>query len=146
VSETAPFVYNASDNLWSVNVFAGVRFTRLTQVEDAFEACHRYWDLHIKQRCYVLIDYTDTVVDKGLLEAFADKRRTIVSGRTITTLRFTADIQARTAIRAMSIKIHQPSNLYASREEALAVLERIRAGSVAVDADASGASRSAWEA
>jgi hypothetical protein len=130
-----PFVYSPADSLWSVNALAGVHFVRLAHVVEVFEACHRYWELHIKQRCYALVDYTDTVVDKGLVAAFAEERRRIVAGLTITTLRFTADIQARTAIRAMSIKIHQPSNLYASREEALAVLERIRTGSLAVDAD-----------
>jgi hypothetical protein len=135
VNPLVPFVYSPTDNVWSVNVLARVRFTSLEQVEEAFGACHRYWELKIKKPCYALIDYTDTVVDKRLLDAFAEERRRIVTARTITTVRFTADIEARTAIRAMSIKIHQPSNLYASREEALAVLAKIRAGLLAVDAE-----------
>jgi len=37
----------------------------------------------------------------------------------------------------MSIKIHQPSNLYASRDEALAVLRALQLGNIAAGTEGS---------
>lgn len=128
----APSRYSAQDNVWFVEFFAGTRFTTPRQVADAFAVCRRYWKAHINKRCYAIVDYTGTTIDKAAAEAFAEERQRIVSEMTITTLRFSTDLESRATIRAMSIKIHQPSNLYASREEALQVVRDIQAGLITI--------------
>jgi hypothetical protein len=132
---TAHCSYSAEDNVWFVDIFAHARFSTARQVADAFAECRRYWKSHINKRCYAIVDYTGTTIDKAAAETFAEERQRIVSEITITTLRFSTDLEARTTIRAMSIKIHQPSNLYASRDEALKVVHHINAGLVTVGSD-----------
>jgi hypothetical protein len=129
------FSYSAKDNVWFVEVFARTHFTDVRQVSETFASCRRYWKAHIGKRCYAVVDYTGTTIDKSIAPSFAEERQRIVSELTITTFRFTSDLEARAAIRAISIRIHQPSNLYASKEEALAVLQKIHAGVVTVGRD-----------
>jgi hypothetical protein len=127
----AQFEYSPLDNIWFVNVFAHAHFVTEQQVKATFAACRQYWQTHIKKRTYTLVDYTDTVVDASVAQVFGAERKKIVEDHTLATFRFTNDLTARTAIRAISIKIHQPSNLYASRDEALSVLRSLQLGQIA---------------
>ena len=75
---SAAFHYSSSDNIWFVDIFARARFTTPRDVIDTFHECRRYWKQHIGKRCYIVVDYTDTFVDKAVAGMFAEERGRMV--------------------------------------------------------------------
>ena len=51
----------------------------------------------------------------------------------ITIVRYGTDPLRRAATRLMALKLHLPSNIYDTREEALAVIRGLKDGSIHVD-------------
>jgi hypothetical protein len=107
---------------------ANLRFESEPQIAAAFEEIARFW----KRTCagkkvYCVVDYTSFALDLALTDTFATYVKQAVDAYAIAVARHTTDLIARATIRAVAIKIHQPSNLYATREEAMNVVRDLQA-------------------
>jgi len=122
--------YRPDDDLLFVNNLAHTRFDNAKAIDRAFAEIEQYWENHCKRRVYCIVDYTNLVIEPNLLSYWSEKRTAAVRKYTYTTVRYGADLGTRVALRAMAIKTHVPSNLYATKEEAIAVVRGIRQGTI----------------
>jgi hypothetical protein len=114
---------------------AGLRFETRAQIKAAFDAIHQFWTLECSgNKVYCVVDYTDFSLHIALTETYAEFVKTAVDSYGITTIRYTTDLSARATMRAVAIKTHRPSNLYATREDAMAVVRGLRASRIALRA------------
>ena len=111
--------------------FAGMRFETEAQIQRAFEKIRRFWVRECAgAKMYCVIDYTDFALDRALTAAWAVAVRHAMDHYAIAAVRYTTDISVRATLRAVAIKIHLPSNLYATREDAISVVQGLRANRI----------------
>jgi hypothetical protein len=126
------FSYSAETEVFFVGNFANTTFDTKQKIDRAFADSLRYWKTHCGGKSvYCVIDYTGTFIDPKLTEYFG-ARRNIIAKYMTTTVRFGANPGTRATLRSLAITTHSPSNLYESRQEAIAVVERIRRGEVQI--------------
>ena len=107
----------------------------VADIEDLFQDIRSRWRVLCgDKKVYVLIDYTGFVLARAMQEAFGLQVRKITTDVAIAAVRYTDDLTVRTQMRALAIKIHRPSNIYSTREEALGVIRGLKDRSVALEA------------
>lgn len=65
---------------------------------------------------------------------YAQQMRRVLDECAITAVRYGGDSFQRTAARLYSMKLHSPTRLYDSREEAVRVVRALQAGEMALEA------------
>jgi hypothetical protein len=81
---------------------AGLQLNTKSHVTEAFDAIRRFWIRECKgQRIYAVIDYTNFSLNIALTDFYA-----------------------------ACVKTHLPSNVYATREDAIAVVKGLRASTI----------------
>ncbi len=125
--------YWATDEILFINLFEGAHFDSREKIDAAFAAIDADWKRLCKKKVYCVINYTGVTVDPTVLEYWSHKRTDAVTRYSLTTVRYGADLQMRIAVRAMATRTHVPSNLYATRDEAIAVVRAIRQGTMRFD-------------
>jgi hypothetical protein len=114
--------------------FAGLRLDSEQQVRAAFEEIRRFWTESCGGRkVYAIIDYTKFDLNIRLTEYYAGFVKEAVDTYSITTVRHTTDVLARATLRVVGLKIHRPSNLYATKEDAVEVVRALRAKAIALE-------------
>jgi hypothetical protein len=130
---TPAFRYEPIEEILFVGV-PPVHLGTKEQIDQFFVAIGRYWRAHCHGRkIYAVIDYTHFTMDVGLTEHFAAGVKKAVETYTFTTVRFTTDVSARATVRAVGIKIHKPSNLYATRDDAIAAVRALRSNQMVLE-------------
>ena len=111
--------------------FAGFRPKNEEEIARAFDVIERFWLLECRgQKLYAVVDYTDFALDVTLTNAYATCVKRAVERYAITTVRYTTDLSTRATLRAVAVKSHLRSNLYSTREDAIAVVRGLRAQKV----------------
>jgi hypothetical protein len=124
--KTPTFAYDAGDEILFVG-FANLRFDSKQAIQSAFEAVRVFWKTHCASRkVYCVIDYTNVEFDDSLTEFYAGYVKRAVEEYSITTVRYTTDVHMRATLRVVGMTIHKPSNLYASREDAIQMVRALR--------------------
>jgi hypothetical protein len=127
--------YDRDEEIFFLDNFANTTFVDEHQVDRAFGDALRFWRTHASgRRVYIVVDYTGVVIDPKVVDYFARKRAESVSQFTLGAVRYGGDLATRTALRAMAVKTHIPSNLYATREDAIAIVRGLRSGRIEVGA------------
>ena len=107
----------------------GVHLETRAQVERGFDRVFEIWrSMCGGRRVYFVIDYTNFSLNLNLNDFYAQQVKRVLNECAVTIIRFGGDPLARTGIRLRSMRLHMPSNLYASREEAIAVVRALRQG------------------
>jgi hypothetical protein len=134
MSDSGPrFEYDSPNGVLHVGL-TGIRFDSIEKIRSTFAAIRSYWRTTCNGRkVYAIIDYTDVEIEPKLLTEYAAEVKTVVEECTVTTVRYTTDLLMRTTIRRMGMMLHKPSNLYATREAALEIVDAIRSEQIAVD-------------
>ncbi len=119
--------FDADEQILLVGM-ANLRFESEPQIAAAFDEIARFWKRACaSKKVYCVVDYTSFALEFALTDTFATYVKQAVDTCAIAVVRHTGDLTARATIRAVAIKIHQPSNLYATREEAMSVVRELRA-------------------
>jgi hypothetical protein len=126
------FLYEPGEEILFVNSLANTKFDSKIIIDKVFEDIESYWKRHCNKKIYVVIDYTNVTIDLRWADYFSNWRTRVVRNCSHTAVRYGADLSTRAAMRAMAVKTHVPSNLYATREEAIAVVRGIRQGKIQV--------------
>jgi len=107
---------------------AGLKVETALQIQVIFDAIDRFWTRRCApDRVYGVIDYTNFSLNMALTSKWAERVKYGGNTYSIATIRFTSDLSARATMRAVAVKTHQPSNLYLTREDAIAVVRGLRA-------------------
>src|ERR1043165_8421565 len=124
--------YWSEDQILFVNNLANTKFDSIEVIDAAFAEIDRFWKKRCGKKVYCIIDYTNLTIEPGLLPYWSEKRTAAVKMYSVTAVRFGADLGTRVALRAMAIKTPVASNVYATREEAIAVVRGISQGTIQV--------------
>lgn len=115
--------------------FNGVKLETEGQIRRAFDVIYRFWTRDCGgKRLYCVIDYTDFSLDIALTDVYAAAVKEAVETYSITTIRYTTNLSARATLRAVAVKTHLPSNVYATREDAVAVVRGLRTNRIQLGA------------
>jgi hypothetical protein len=124
--------YDAREQIMYVG-FADLALYTEGDIACVFESIRRFWAAQCRKRkVYVVVDYTNFVLNIDLTERFAQFVKQATETYAITTVRHTSDLQARTSIRAVAIRLHRPSNLYATKHEALQIVRALKSKTIAL--------------
>ena len=126
--------YVPADDVLFVDNLKGKKFVKPEDVDAVFDAIDSYCRAHCAGRkVFCLVDYAGVSIASYLQPQFARRQKAAVDTYSITTIRYGADLVARTTIRSLAIRIHRPSNLYESRSEAMQIVRGIRMGRIKLD-------------
>jgi hypothetical protein len=124
--------YDAREQIMYVGISNMALYTE-SDVASVFEDIRRFWVSRCHRRkVYAIVDYTNFVLNIDLTEQFAQFVKQATETYAITVVRYTSDLQARTSIRAVAIRIHKPSNLYATKHEALQIVRALKSKTIAL--------------
>ncbi len=94
-----------------------------------------FWRRHAGgEKVYVVVDYQNLTVNLDEIEFYTSRVKRVVDECAITVVRYNGSMRQRVAGRMTAIRLHAPSHAYASREEALAVVRALKAGTLALQA------------
>lgn len=115
----------------------GSRLDTPADMDAFFDAVLTFWRKRCRgKKVYVVVSYEGFTVNLRENAAYGERMKAAANECAITVLRYGGDPLQRSAARVRSMKHHEPSHLYESREEALAMVRRIRAGEVSLASSA----------
>jgi hypothetical protein len=128
---TANLKYDAADNIIYVT-FPVVHLETATQIREHFDRVVAFWKAGCRgKKAYWVVDYDGFTVNLRENDAYAQNMKR-VSECAITIVRYGGDSLQRTAVRLYNMKLHEPSRIYGSKDEALAVVRALKTGDMTV--------------
>ncbi|MFT3922181.1 MAG: hypothetical protein QM778_06575 [Myxococcales bacterium] len=125
--------YDAQENVIHVT-FPKVHLDSQTQIREHFDRVLAFWREHCGGRkVYYVVNYDGFSVNLRENEFYAEQMRRVVDTCAITVVRYGGDSFQRTAARLYNMKLHSPTRLYDSREEALKVVRALQAGEMKIE-------------
>jgi hypothetical protein len=102
-----------------------------------FAYAYRFWREHCGGRkAYYVVGYDGFSVNLRENQFYAEQMRPMVEECAITIVRYGGDALQRTGARLYNMKLHAPSRLYESRDEAIAVVRALKSGEMRLDPQA----------
>jgi hypothetical protein len=101
-------------------------------IRSYFDRVVSFWRVTCPGRVFFVVDYANLSSDISLNAFYAEQIRRIVDECAVTIVRYGGDPLQRTTARLVGLKLHIPSRVYGSREEALDVVRALRQGTLRV--------------
>jgi hypothetical protein len=125
--------YDPGENIVYVT-FPHVHLETRAEISAHFADVYKFWrDNCGGRKAYYLVGYDGFSVNLRENEFYAEQMRPIVEECAITVVRYGGGALQRTGARLYNMKLHAPSRLYESREEALAVVRGLKAREMRLD-------------
>lgn len=96
-------------------------------VDDFFEEYRKYFEV-LNKKVYMVSDINDLLVHSEAAEYYGDKARSTVSQYLLGFARWGTNDMARMTVRTTSLKRKFKPNIYRTREEAIAAIEKQKSG------------------
>jgi hypothetical protein len=126
--------YDREENILYVT-FPRVHLETQAEIEAHFDRVLAYWrDTCNERKVFYVVGFDGFTVNLRENDFYAAQMKRVLDECAITVVRYGGDSLQRTAIRLYNLKLHAPSRLYESKEEAVEVVRAIQAGSVQVEA------------
>jgi hypothetical protein len=120
--------YDPVENIVFVT-FPKVHLETKAEIEAHFAQAYAFWrDTCGGQRAYYVVGYDGFSVSLCENEYYAQQMRPIVERCAITIVRYGGEALQRTGARLCNMKLHAPSQLYVSLEQALSVVRALKSG------------------
>jgi hypothetical protein len=124
--------YDAKTNIVHVS-FPKVHLESQDEIRRHFDRVVAFWrDNCGGKKVYYVVNYDGLSVNLRENDFYAQQMRRVLE-HAITVVRYGGDSLQRTAARLYSMKLHSPTRLYASREEALKVVLALQAGEMTIE-------------
>jgi hypothetical protein len=125
--------YDAAENIVHVT-FPLVHLETRAEIGAHFDYAFRFWQEHCGgKKAYYVVGYDGFSVSLRENEFYAEQMRRIIDECAITVVRYGGDALQRTGARLYNMRLHAPSRLYESREEALSVVRALKSGAMRLD-------------
>jgi hypothetical protein len=125
------YSYDADQNILSLRHPDPVDLATRADIVGYFDRARAFWVQNCKPRkVYALVDYANLTMNLDELDAYADQVKRMLRECAITIVRYDGTMVQRMAGRMTAIRLHVPSNTYATREEALHVIRGLKLGTV----------------
>src|SRR5436853_48071 len=116
-SSALQLAYHPGDLIIFVSYPKQLHIQTAQQITDMFDSVVEFWrDNCGGRKVYFVVDYTNLSVNLAENDFYAQELRRTSEVCAITIVRYGGDPITRTGARLRGIKLHTPSNLYASRE------------------------------
>jgi hypothetical protein len=124
--------YDPAENIVFVT-FPGVYLETQEQIRAHFDRVIACWRaLCNGRKVYYLVNYDGFSVNLRENAYYAEQMNRVYEQCAITSVRYGGDSLQRTGARLYNMKLHRPSHLYSSREEALEVVRALISGEMTV--------------
>ncbi len=124
------YQYDAAEQIFFVSFSAPVALETAADVDAHFEVSNVFWKKHVKKRVYFVVDISNLAINARLVEAYSRNLKHVLATMAITIVRYGGSPLQRATTRLAAMKIHVPSQIYASREDAIEVVRGLRAGTI----------------
>lgn len=115
--------YDPEQNILHVSHPRPVHLGGDEAIASYFDAIVRFWRRSCGgRRAYYLVDWNGFTTDIGLNALYAQHVKRVVDECAVIIVRYTENPLQRAAARFVSLKLHVPSNTYATRDDALKVI------------------------
>ena len=128
---TAKLQYDGDANIIFISFTEPTELNTQAEIAAHFKRVTSFWRQHAHgHKSYFVVDINNITINMKELEFYAEKTDAAHEECAITSVRYGGNPLHRTLTRLAGMKIHRPSNLYETRDEALAVVRALRAGDV----------------
>jgi len=126
--------YSATDKIVFVSFPEGFYVATRQEIGDMFDDVIGFWRAKCRgQRVYYVVDYTNHTSNLAENDFYAIQVKRVLDECATTIVRFGGDPLTRTGSRLRGMKLHVPTHLYSTKEEALTVVRALREGQMTVD-------------
>jgi hypothetical protein len=130
---TATWSYDEAANVVFITHPQPIELKTRAEIFAYFEAGMDYCRKHCKgHQVYMLVDYNNLSFNTDELDFYTAEVKRLSDAHVLTIVRYSGSLVQRMAGRMAAIKLHKPSRLYASREEALAVVQGLQRGTISI--------------
>ncbi len=127
----ATLSYDPADNIVFISFSEPVELNTREEISAHFKYVTDFWREHTHgQKSYFVVDFENITINIAELEFYAQETDKAHRECAITSVRYGGNPLQRTLTRLGGMKIHRPSNLYQTREEALEVVRALRRGEI----------------
>jgi hypothetical protein len=135
--EAITLEYDPPDNIVYIDAVAKVELTTHEEIVGHFARIARFWRARAGgKKSYFVVNMANITISVAALEFYADHLRRSYDVAAIIAVRYGGGPLERTAARLGGMKSHSPSNVYATREEALEVVRAHQRGELKADGTA----------
>jgi hypothetical protein len=127
----ASLSYDPAENIIYMTFPAPEELVTRPQIAQHFERVIAFWRQNAgEKKAYFVVDFENVTINVGELEFYAQQTKRAHELCAITSVRYGGNPLQRTVTRLAGMKIHRPSNIYETREEALAVVRELKKGAI----------------
>ena len=128
-SGAAKLSYDVGENIIWMSFPTPTQLDTRQQIAEHFGRVVKFWRAKTGgKKAYFIVDFDNVTVNAGELEFYAEQTRRAHELCAVTSVRYGGNPLQRTVTRLAGMRIHQPSNIYETREEALAEVRKLKAG------------------
>ncbi len=130
--------FDAKEKIIFASHVAPVALTTRDDITAYFDDGVRFWRAEAQgEKVYIVVDYRNLTTNLDEIEFYANRVKRVVDECAITIVRHSGSMVQRVAGRLTAMRLHAPSKEYASRDQALAVVRGLRAGTIDLQAGSS---------
>ena len=134
---TSHHAYDPVENIVYVTFPGQVHLETREEIRAHFANSYTFWkDTCAGRKAYYVVGYDGFSVSLRENEYYAEQMRPIVEQCAITLVRYGGDALQRTGVRLYNMRLHAPSRLYESKEQALEVVRALKAGTMMLESRA----------
>src|SRR5258706_8871504 len=128
----ATLSYDRAENIVFITFDAPLELNTRDEIGGHFQRVVEFWRANAGGRkSYFVVDFTNITINMSEIAFYAAETDRAQEECAITSVRYGGNPLQRTLTRLAGMRIHRPSNLYQTRDEALAVVRALRSGEIA---------------
>lgn len=131
INVAASLSYDRTENIIHMSFSAPEKLDTRAQIAEHFERVLAFWRTRAGgKKTYFVVNFDNITININELDFYAEQSKRAHDLCAITSVRYGGNSLQRTVTRLAGMKIHRPSNIYETREEALAVIRALRKGDI----------------
>jgi hypothetical protein len=119
--------YDRDENIVYMSFPVPVELRTREDIAAHFQSIIDFWRVStVGQRCYFVVDIDNVTINAGEIDFYAQETKRAHDICAIASVRYGGNHLQRTVTRLAGMKLQQPSNIYATRGQAIAALRAMR--------------------
>ena len=130
---SASWFYDEAANVVHVQHPSPVELRTRAEIAKYFDEAIEYCRAHLKgHKAYLVVNYDNLSFDTEEIDFYAGEVKRLSDDHALAIVRYNGSLVQRMAGRMAAIKLHKPSRVYGSREEAMAVVDGLKRGTSSI--------------
>jgi hypothetical protein len=130
----ATLSYDRAENIVHMSFAAPVELNTREEITAHFSRVLAFWRTHASgQRSYFIVDFDNLTINASELEFYAQESKRAHDVCAVASVRYGGNPLQRAVTRLAGMKMQRPSNIYETREEALAAVRALKSKASAAE-------------